>query len=330
VQETSRRDAGADAAAGAGIGVFPSRFVFRSPDRVQPKPANQSVATFRCGVADRRPLVSAWSRRIDTTDRRIPFFVQLLDRLILVANACAYRGVRYKPYWMMSDLATVAAVAFAWEYSAHFPQVSFPGLFAGVAGALVAHKVVLEAKSVFGAVAARSFLQDCLLIIIPTFVAINLAAGQPVALITAFLGLLMPLYGGIARIGCFLGGCCYGEPCHLGVKYPHALFVTQDNGCGRFSPGPEPRHRVFPIQLVEATAQLALFTSLLVLLWKEPRSDRYVFVLYLALYAAVRFGLDCYRTTSARPRYGRFSEAQLVCAGVLVFALAGLELTLSL
>jgi phosphatidylglycerol:prolipoprotein diacylglycerol transferase len=308
---------------------FSDRFEFRSPGRSRPKPLSQSVATFRCSATDRSLPVGGWPHQIDATDRRIPFFVHLLDSLIVVANACTYRGVRYKPYWMMSDLAAVAAVAFAWEFSAHFPEDSFLGLCAGVAGALVAHKVVLEAKAAFGAVAARSFLQDCLLIIIPMFVAINLAMGQPMTLITAFLGLLMPLYGGIARVGCFLGGCCYGKPCHSGVKYPHALFVARNNGCRRFSPGPEPSHRVFPIQLAEATVQLALFTSLMLLLWKEPRSDRYVFVLYLALYATARFGLDCYRTTSARPRYGRFSEAQVVCAGVLILALAGLALMLS-
>jgi phosphatidylglycerol---prolipoprotein diacylglyceryl transferase len=323
VQEGFGKEAGANANETHFSG-FLNRTQFRSPRRFQP------IATYRCSAADQSLSVGARLHQIGTIDHRIPFFVRLLDRLIAVANACGYCGVRYKPYWMMSDLAALAAVAFAWEFSAHFAEVSCLGLCAGLAGALVAHKLVLEAKAALGAVAARSFLQDCLLIIIPTFVAINLAMGQPMALITAFLGLMMPLYGGIARIGCFLGGCCYGKPCHSGVKYPQALFVTQNNGCRRFSPGPEPSHRVFPIQLLEATAQLALFTSLTLVLWEKPRSDRYIFVLYLALYATVRFGLDCYRTTSARPRYGRFSEAQLVCVAVLVFALAGLLFIVSL
>src|ERR1700722_8488612 len=288
-------------------------------------PASSLSGNLRCPCA--APVGAArqqvWECRPDPTSSRNSAFPGLLDFAVDHANRCVVFGVRYKPYWIMSDVAALSALAYAWAFSAHFPQVSFLGLYAGVAGALVAHKVVLEAKAAFGRVAARSFLQDCLLIIIPTFVAINLAMGQPAALITAFLGLLMPLYGGIARIGCFLGGCCYGKPWHSGVKYPHALFVAQNNGCRRFSPGPEPSHRVFPIQLAEATAQLTLLTSLVLLLWKEPRSDRYVFLFYLTLYAIVRFGLDCYRTTSACPRYGRFSEAQVVCVGVLISALAG-------
>lgn len=327
MQKEARRNAGSDPLEMRFSGSS-DRVEFRSPVRFQPKVAGQSSATFRCRASDRSFLTGTWRRPIDATDRRIPLFVQLLDELILAANGWAFRGVRYRPYWMMSDLAALAAVVFAWKFSAHFPQVSFLGLCAGVAGALLAHKVVLEAKAAFGAVAARSFLQDCLLIIIPSFLAINMAMGQPVALVTAFLGLLMPLYGGIARIGCFLGGCCYGKPCHRGVTYPHALFVTQNNGCRRFSPGPEPGHRVFPIQLLEAAAQLALFVSLMLLLWAEPQSDRHIFVLYLGFYAIVRFGLDCYRTTSARPRHGRFSEAQLVCVGVLFFALAVLAVRL--
>ena len=106
--------------------------------------------------------------------------------------------------------------------------------------------------------------------------------------------------------------------------------MTQNNGCRRFAPGPEPGHRVFPIQLLEAAAQLTLFASLTLLLWAEPQTARYIFVLYLALYAIVRFGLDFYRAASARPRYGRFSEAQLVCVGVLLCASAGLAIMLSI
>jgi hypothetical protein len=39
------------------------------------------------------------------------------------------------------------------------------------------------------------------------------------------------------------------------------------------------------------------------------------------MYAVVRFILDFYRTTSARPRHYGFSEAQLVCVGVQAVSL---------
>ncbi len=254
----------------------------------------------------------------DPAFNRASAFPALLDFVVDYANRCSVFGVRYKPYWIMSDVATMSALVFAWAFSVHFPEVSALGLGLGILGALLAHKVVLEAKAALGRVAARSFLQDCLLIIIPTFLAINVVCRQPLNLTLAFVGLLLPLYGGLARIGCFLGGCCYGKPHRYGVLYPWWIFLTPNNGCRRYSPSPCPQGRVFPIQLVEAVAQLTLLAILTLLVWKAPHSVPYIFPLYLLLYAIVRFVLDCYRTTSARPRYGRFSEAQLLCALVAV------------
>jgi phosphatidylglycerol:prolipoprotein diacylglycerol transferase len=242
----------------------------------------------------------------------------LLDFVVDYANRCSVFGVRYKPYWIMCDIATLSTLALACAFSSHFPEVSALGLGLGILGALLAHKVVLEAKAALGFTAARSFLQDGLLIIVPTFIAISVICGQPVELTFAFVGLLLPLYGCFARIGCFLGGCCYGKPHRYGVLYPGWIFLSPDNGCRRYSPSPDPQGRVLPIQLVEAVAQLSLFVILAFLVRSEPHSARYIFPFYLLLYAIVRIALDCYRTTSARPRYGRFSEAQLVSAFVAV------------
>jgi phosphatidylglycerol---prolipoprotein diacylglyceryl transferase len=245
-------------------------------------------------------------------------FPRLLDLVVDYANRCVVFGIRYKPYWIMSDVATLSALAYVWAFSSHFPEVSSLGLALGILGALLAHKVVLEAKVALGRVAARSFLQDCLLIITPTFLTISVVCRQPLPLTFAFIGLLLPLYGGVARIGCFLGGCCYGKPYRYGVFYPRSIFLSPNNGYRRYSPSPDPQCRVFPIQLIEAGAQLTLFVILTILIWEEPHSARYIFPLYLLLYAIVRFVLDCHRTTSARPRYGRFSEAQCVCALVAI------------
>jgi phosphatidylglycerol---prolipoprotein diacylglyceryl transferase len=244
-----------------------------------------------------------------STSSRTPSLPLLLDAVVASANRCLILGIRYKPYWIMSDLAALSGLGFALAFSSHLWQVSAFGLCAGILGALLSHKAVLEIKAAMGAVAARSFLQDCLLIIIPIFIAINIAWDQPLNLTIAFLGLLLPLYGGIVRIGCFLGGCCYGEPSQYGVLYPESIFTLECNGWRRYSPSPDPRQRVFPIQLVESGAQLSLFAVLTFILWERPQADRYIFPLYLMLYAITRLGLDCYRVTSARPRYGRFSEA---------------------
>ncbi len=242
--------------------------------------------------------------------------VQFLDAIVAEANRVNLFGWHYRPYWIMSDIAGLAAFAYAWVFSQHFPGVSGIGLILAILVALLVYKFILELKAALGKPAARSFLQDCLLIIIPSFSVVSYLFKQPMGLSLAFLGTLMPLYGCLARIGCFLGGCCYGKPSSAGILYPESIFQSNDHGCRRYSPSPNPGTRVFPIQLVEAVAQAVLFAMLAALVWTAPNTAASIFWLYLSLYAIARFVLDFRRATSARPRYWRFSEAQLVCLGV--------------
>jgi phosphatidylglycerol---prolipoprotein diacylglyceryl transferase len=262
--------------------------------------------------------------RLSVTRRTMP---AILERAIRRSNQCSFWGISYKPYWMMCDIATVLALAYALAFSAHFPSTSSTGLISAIVFSLLSYKLVRELKTAFGVSSARSFLQDCLLIIIPSFLFVSLLFKQPVHLMLAFLGTLMPLYGCLARIGCFLGGCCYGRRSAIGVQYPDSVFESSEGGCRRYSPSPNPNGRVFPIQLLEAGAQAALFVSLSILLWDRPPSVEYIIWLYLSSYAIVRFILDRFRTTSARPRCGRFSEAQCICIAVFAISLTFLIAT---
>jgi hypothetical protein len=115
---------------------------------------------------------------------------------------------------------------------------------------------------------------------------------QPMSLTLAFLGTLLPLYGCLARIGCFLGGCCYGKPSPVGILYPASTFHSIDHGCRRSSPSPNPGMRVFPIQLVEATVQAVLFVTLATLVWHCPHAAASIFWLYLLLYAVSRCSIS--------------------------------------
>jgi phosphatidylglycerol:prolipoprotein diacylglycerol transferase len=245
-----------------------------------------------------------------------------LDAIVVHANRVTLFRTRYRPYWIMSDAAALATLAYAWAFSRRFPSVSGLGLGIAILVALLIYKIVLEVKAALGKAAARSFLQDCLLVIIPCFLVVSLLFKQPLSLAFAFIGTLLPLYGCLARIGCFLGGCCYGKPSSNGVLYPRNIFEANDHGCRRYSASPNPGTRVFPIQLVEAAAQATLFGILAIILWRFPGTAGSIFWLYLSMYAVVRFVLDFYRITSARPRYWRLSEAQLVCVGVQAVSLA--------
>jgi len=90
----------------------------------------------------------------------------------------------------------------------------------------------------------------------------------------------------IARIGCFMSGCCYGRPTDLpwGVTFPP------------FSPpwmafGETPVH---PTQLYASLGNLMLFVALLVLRRRE-RFDGFLFLSFIPMYVVLRFVLEVFR-----------------------------------
>jgi hypothetical protein len=119
----------------------------------------------------------------------------LLDAIVGRANQLTLFGLRYRPYWIMSDAAAVSALLYAWAFARRFPRVSAVALGSAVLVALLVYKIVLEIKAALGKTAARSFLQDCVMIIIPCFMSVCRLLGQPLDLTLAFLGTLLPLYG---------------------------------------------------------------------------------------------------------------------------------------
>ncbi len=54
--------------------------------------------------------------------------VAILDQAINRSNQLSFWGISYKPYWLMCDVATVLALAYAFLFSTHFPSISSVGL----------------------------------------------------------------------------------------------------------------------------------------------------------------------------------------------------------
>ena len=79
------------------------------------------------------------------------------------------------------------------------------------------------------------------------------------------------------RIGCFLAGCCYGQPTQFGVIFPKS------------SP-----HEVHPTQLYEASFLFLLFVVLHTL-YKRKKFDGALFLVYLISYALWRFVIEYFR-----------------------------------
>lgn len=113
-------------------------------------------------------------------------------------------------------------------------------------------------------------------------------ASQQAGQLTDLFALSVPLFHAFGRVGCFLGGCCYGIPCRWGFTAKGNLLVPEGNGVCRF-----------PVQLLEAGCELCLFVLLLYLFRKGNRPGQLVFC-YLLGYAPLRFGLEFLRGDAAR------------------------------
>lgn len=120
----------------------------------------------------------------------------------------------------------------------------------------------------------------------------------------------IPLFHAFGRVGCFLGGCCYGVACQIGFRYRYSPLLGA-NGPTRF-----------PIQLVEAGCNLILFFILDRLLKRRQCKGRLLCV-YLLCYAPVRFILEFWRGDVLRGIWWGLSTSQwislLVIAGTCSF-----------
>lgn len=112
----------------------------------------------------------------------------------------------------------------------------------------------------------------------------------------------LALAQGFGRIGCFLGGCCYGVPCLFGVAYP---------------PGSYPHSIVgdiplFPIQLVEAALLFGLFG---IALLSTSARRMYVYVIGASV---IRFFVEFLRYDRRGTLFGidSLSPQQLLSLGL--------------
>lgn len=119
----------------------------------------------------------------------------------------------------------------------------------------------------------------------------------------------IPLFHGFGRIGCFLGGCCYGIESHIGFVFSNSL-VAPANHISRF-----------PVQLVEALFNFLLFYFLFTLLKKGKKG---LLPLYLFIYSAGRFFIEFLRGDEIRGFIFSLSTSQFI--SVIIFAVSGFSL----
>ena len=111
--------------------------------------------------------------------------------------------------------------------------------------------------------------------------------------------LIVPLFHGFARIGCYFGRCCYG------IELEGPFFA-------RFF-----EHRL-PVQLLESGFNFLLFIALLLLFFYRRKSRGKLVRVYLLSYGLFRFIIEFFRGDALRGGFGPLSFSQWVSLCVLL------------
>lgn len=121
--------------------------------------------------------------------------------------------------------------------------------------------------------------------------------GLSVAMVADLFAPALALGHAWGRLGCFLGGCCFGKAAStaLGVSFgPASQVYEAHSAMGLLVPPFELTHPLHPVQLYEAGVELVTAG---VLLWLLPRRrfSGQLALTYVSCYAVARFVLEVFR-----------------------------------
>ena len=119
----------------------------------------------------------------------------------------------------------------------------------------------------------------------------------------------VPLFHAFGRIGCFLGGCCYGIESQIGFIINGNTLVPEINGVRRF-----------PVALTESACCLVIFLILLYVENKCCMCGKKIY-LYMILYSPVRFVLEFFRGDDIRGFLFGLSTSQWISIILFVFGI---------
>jgi phosphatidylglycerol:prolipoprotein diacylglycerol transferase len=147
---------------------------------------------------------------------------------------------------------------------------------------------------------------------------VPLYRGMDIAAIAISLGLVF------GRLGCFLGGCCFGVHTDhpFGLSFPAFSPASESQWRAGLLEAPHlPSLPVHPTQLYEAAGCLAITAFLLFSVRPRKRFDGQVFLSFIALYATLRFGLE-YLRADERGELLSLSTSQLLAIPALLLVAA--------
>ena len=130
---------------------------------------------------------------------------------------------------------------------------------------------------------------------------------------------------GIARIGCFLNGCCFGVVSeNYGIKFP-SLYMPpvylQQLKDGLIASGSSCTLPVIPTQLYSSLYSFLIF---FVLLWmkKYKKYDGFLFLSFLILYSISRFTIEFFRFyDNSFKLFNLLTITQTILLGVVLVSL---------
>ena len=123
---------------------------------------------------------------------------------------------------------------------------------------------------------------------------------------------------GLTRIGCFLAGCCHGQPTDLpwGMVFPQGSQAANTFGYGT---------AVHPTQLYESLVGFALF-PLAMFVFKKRKWTGQAFLIMISCYAVARFFLEFIRGDTDRGGFGNhaaptLSTSQFIGIVLIIFVI---------
>ncbi|MEG0663704.1 MAG: prolipoprotein diacylglyceryl transferase, partial [Clostridia bacterium] len=126
----------------------------------------------------------------------------------------------------------------------------------------------------------------------------------PIGLYSDIIAPIIPLFHFFGRIGCFLGGCCYGIETSFGFLYENQL-IPQASGVIRF-----------PVQLLESLFNIILFLVLMLFFKKGKFKNKLIYI-YLLIYSVGRFFIEFLRGDDYRGYIFSLSTSQFI--GIIIF-----------
>lgn len=135
-------------------------------------------------------------------------------------------------------------------------------------------------------------------------------------------GMMVPIGLGFGRLGCLLAGCCFGVETHgpLALVFPGNGPASDAHAkAGLIANHLMPSLPVHPTQIYESMGAFAISAFGILYMHQRKRYDGHVFVVFLALYAVLRFGIEFLRADERGGVFG-LSTSQWISLGILGFA----------